>query len=179
LLSDPRQIRKSWYIFFFQIPHLPEAILRANDWEAAVQMLIRSSKRASEERQTFTKQDIEQYRQAWWQKDAMTSMIHWYRAAFRSRLHAARNPGKVAPRQVQVPTLMLWGKRDIALSAEMAQPSIDLCVDGRLILFEEASHWVQHDEANAVNQALIDFFNKNHTTSELGSRAQHWMAADS
>ena len=40
----------------------------------------------------------------------------------------------------------------------MAQPSLDLCEDGRLVFFEEASHWVQHDEAQAVTQQLLEFF---------------------
>ena len=39
----------------------------------------------------------------------------------------------------------------------MAQPSIDLCEDGRLIFFEDATHWVQHDEAAAVNSELEKF----------------------
>ena len=44
-----------------------------------------------------------------------------------------------------------------AISAVAAQASIDLCDDGRLVLFEEATHWVQHEEADQVNE-LIDTF---------------------
>jgi pimeloyl-ACP methyl ester carboxylesterase len=32
-----------------------------------------------------------------------------------------------------------------------------LCSDGRLVFFEEASHWVQHDKADEVNALLLDF----------------------
>lgn len=39
----------------------------------------------------------------------------------------------------------------------MAQPSVDLCTNGRLVFFENATHWVQHEEADAVNQLLIEF----------------------
>jgi pimeloyl-ACP methyl ester carboxylesterase len=60
--------------------------------------------------------------------------------------------------RIRVPTLMLWGAQDIALSREMAQPSLDLCDQGRLIFFENSSHWVQHDEAEAVNKYLVEFF---------------------
>ncbi|RME09570.1 MAG: alpha/beta hydrolase, partial [Bacteroidetes bacterium] len=56
------------------------------------------------------------------------------------------------------PTLMLWGERDVALGKELAQPSIELCADGQLIFFPKATHWVQHDEADAVNEALAVFF---------------------
>ena len=53
---------------------------------------------------------------------------------------------------------MLWGEKDVALGKELARPSIELCADGELIFFPEATHWVQHDEAAAVNAALTDFF---------------------
>ena len=147
LRSSPAQLRKSWYMFFFQIPLLPEAMLRTNDWAGAVEMLRRSSLPGS-----FTEQDFEQYRQAWWRKGAFTSMLNWYRAVIQ------RPPAMPTDPRLRLPTLMLWGKRDIALSHEMAQLSIDLCEDGQLIFFENATHWVQHDEAEAVTAYLIGFF---------------------
>jgi pimeloyl-ACP methyl ester carboxylesterase len=153
LLSNPAQVRKSWYIFFFQLPFIPEAILRANDWEAAVRMLRLSSQPGS-----FSEEDIEQYRRAWWRRDAMTSMINWYRAVFRSAVRGSWNPAQVPARRVKVPTLVLWGVNDIALSYQMAQPSVDLCDQGRLVPFEHATHWVQHDEAAGVNRELLAFF---------------------
>jgi len=58
---------------------------------------------------------------------------------------------------VRVPTLVLWGKHDVALSAEMAPLSLELCDDGHLVFFDSATHWVQHDEAEAVTQHLLDF----------------------
>ena len=48
--------------------------------------------------------------------------------------------------------------KDVALTYRMARPSMDYCDDGRLILFEEDTHWVQHDEAEEVNRLLIEFF---------------------
>ena len=52
---------------------------------------------------------------------------------------------------------MLWGKHDVALSFEMAQPSIDLCERGELVMFDRATHWVQHDAPEEVSQKLIAF----------------------
>jgi pimeloyl-ACP methyl ester carboxylesterase len=54
--------------------------------------------------------------------------------------------------------LILWGAQDIALGREMAKPSLDLCDQGKLVIFEGASHWVQHDEAESVNKYLLEFF---------------------
>ena len=59
--------------------------------------------------------------------------------------------------RVTVPTLMIWGAQDAFLGREMAQPSIEMCDNGRLVFIEEATHWVQHEEADRVNE-LIDSF---------------------
>ena len=147
------QLRKSWYIAFFQIPRLPEAVLGRNDAQALVDMVLSTSNKDS-----FSVSDIALYREAWLQPGAIKSMVNWYRAL--------GNPGRTsdrtsrAPREkgfIKVPTLMLWGENDVALNKELAQPSIDLCENGRLVFFPNATHWVQHDEAEAVNQHLIEF----------------------
>jgi pimeloyl-ACP methyl ester carboxylesterase len=79
-------------------------------------------------------------------------MLNWYRAAARWQRRMEKL-GRIA-----VPTLMIWGVHDIALSRAMAPPSIALCTDGRLVFLEEASHWVQHEEPETVNRLLLDFF---------------------
>ena len=78
-------------------------------------------------------------------------MLNWYRAAARYRLRISFKD------KIRVPTLMIWGARDIALGRELAQPSIELCEQGRLVVFERATHWVQHDEADEVNRLLLEF----------------------
>src|ERR1051326_5277340 len=40
LRSDPRQIRRSWYIFFFQLPWLPELIFRAGTFQLGISALV-------------------------------------------------------------------------------------------------------------------------------------------
>ena len=145
------QLRKSWYMFFFQIPWLPEWGLGRKNAQAATEMLRRSGKP-----DTFTDEDLAFYREAWTQPGALSAMIHWYRSAIRSGIGDMFKTPTDLPR-ITVPTLMFWGKQDVALSAEMAQPSIDLCDEGELIFFENATHWVQHDESEAVTQYLFDF----------------------
>jgi pimeloyl-ACP methyl ester carboxylesterase len=147
LTSNLAQLRRSWYMFFFQIPFFTEAILRNDDWELMVRMLLDTSKQGS-----FTNEDIEKYRQAWWRKGAVTSMLSWYRAALQMP------PDMSGDMHIKVPTLILWGAQDITIGREMAQPSLDLCDEGKLVLFENSSHWVQLDASDAVNQHLIDFF---------------------
>ena len=144
--GDPEQLRRSWYIFAFQLPWLPETMLRSKNWRGGARVL-----RGSGKIHTFTNEDIAEYKKAWSQPGAMTAMINWYRALLRYRPRMPKDP------RVTVPTLMLWGMQDVALSHRMARPSMDYCDDGKLVFFEDATHWVQHDETEAVNQLLIEF----------------------
>ena len=146
LTRDLEQIRRSWYVFLFQLPWIPEAGMRRDNWRGAERAL-----RGSGKVHTFTNEDIEKYKDAWSQPDAMTSMINWYRAGVRHPSWASKEM------RIKVPTLMMWGMKDFALSHRMARPSMDYVDEGNLILFPEATHWVQHDAAEEVNHYLIDF----------------------
>ena len=146
LKRDPEQLRRSWYILFFQLPWLPEALMRAQDWSAMVRALRDSGKA-----HTFTDADIEKYKEAWSQPGALTAMLNWYRAAARYQMPDMKDA------LIRVPTLMMWGMKDVALSHRLARPSMDYCEEGNLILFPEATHWVQLDEADSVNHYLADF----------------------
>lgn len=146
LRTNRAQMRKSWYIFFFQIPMLPEYLLTRQNARAARQALV-----ASAHPNTFTEADLNAYVRAWALPDAMRSMINWYRAIVRYPMTMPANP------RIYVPTLILWGAQDIALTREMAQQSLVLCDDGRLAMFEDATHWVQDDKPNEVNALLAEF----------------------
>jgi pimeloyl-ACP methyl ester carboxylesterase len=146
LRSSPRQLLKSWYAFSFQLPWLPEAMLRRRNWQPLIKALRRSSRPG-----TFTAADLERYRGAWSEPGAITAMLHWYRAALRNP------PGSPPDARIRVPTLLIWGAKDVALDRGLARPSIAQCNHGRLELFEEATHWVQHEEPERVNQLLLDF----------------------
>ena len=146
LIRDLEQIRRSWYVFFFQLPWLPEAGMRRDNWRGAERVL-----RGSGKIHTFTDEDIEKYKEAWSQPAAMTAMINWYRAAVLYQPPILKDPC------IHVPTLMMWGMKDFALSHRMARPSMDYVKEGNLIFFPEATHWVQRDAAEEVNHYLVDF----------------------
>jgi pimeloyl-ACP methyl ester carboxylesterase len=146
LRHNLRQRVRSLYAAFFQLPGLPEWLLRAGNWRALAETMRRSACPGS-----FTAADLRRYRAAWARPGAITAMLNWYRAAMR------RPPHRPADPRVHVPVLMIWGARDQALGREMAPESIALCDDGRLHVLEDATHWVQHDAADRVNALLLDF----------------------
>lgn len=141
------QIAKSWYVVFFQIPLLPEALMRA-----AARGPMFAALRRTGRPDAFDDADEEAYRRAWTRPGALKAMLAWYRAAVRYGRRERE------PLRVPVPVLIVWGMRDRFLGFAMAGMSLDLCDSGRLVPIEEASHWVQHEEPECVNRLLIEFF---------------------
>ena len=146
LRTNLRQLRRSWYMFFFQLPWLPEMAFRAFDFRLGVRSLVASSRP-----HTFSAADLQQYRAAWSQPGALTATINWYRAAFRTR-------SKFADPFVRMPTKIIWGERDAFLLFAMAQASLRYCASAELVSFPDATHWVHHEEPARVSALLIDFF---------------------
>lgn len=151
------QILKSWYVLFFQVPFIPEAVASLMDYEGPANILRSTSRKGS-----FTEEDIARYKRAWAQPGALSGMVNWYRALVREsadRVPEAISGEKRASKlpRITVPTLILWGEKDVALTKELAQLSLDLCENGQLIYFPKATHWLQHDEADAVNAHIESF----------------------
>lgn len=148
LRTSLEQLAKSWYMFFFQLPFLPELALTANGGRNAFDRIARDAAPGA-----FTEEDFPHYRDAWTRPGAATAMIHWYRALLR---HPQSVPSTEEAR-IRVPTLLLWGTGEQHLVRSMAEDSIALCDQGRLELIDGASHWVHADAPSKVN-ALIEGF---------------------
>jgi pimeloyl-ACP methyl ester carboxylesterase len=143
-----RQLRKSWYMFFFQIPGLPEWGIARDDFSFAKRSLRADS------REAFSDKDLERYVEAWSQPGALTGMINYYRAALRQSPRAAQ--ARLVP--IQTRTLVIWGERDRHLGAELAAPLPKWVPNARVERIPEATHWVQHDAPERVNELLMEFF---------------------
>jgi pimeloyl-ACP methyl ester carboxylesterase len=147
LRTSPRQLLHSWYMFFFQIPGVPERLMRAG----GRRMLERAY--ADARPGAFTEDDFDRYERALLGPGGLKGPIDWYRAALR------RSPGATRRlyRPIPAPTLVIWGEQDRFLGADLAQPDAELVPDVRVERLPDASHWVQHDEPETVNRLLVDF----------------------
>jgi pimeloyl-ACP methyl ester carboxylesterase len=149
-LRRPGQLRKSWYIFFFQLPWLPERLLQARHWRGFRIAFERDARPGA-----FSREDIERYVEAWSQSGAVTAMLNYYRARFRQS--PRRAVGRLRP--IPAPTLVIWGERDRYLGVELAEPDrADVPNLERVVKLPAASHWVHHDEPERVTELLIEFF---------------------
>lgn len=147
LLTSYEQISNSWYIFFFQLPFIPEAKISRNDYQWLTGAFTMSP------RGTYSKATIESYKEAWSIEGVANGMVNWYRAAILGSIFRPSSPKRVE----NLPTLMIWGDQDRALKTAMAKPSIDLCDDGKLVILEGVSHWVPHEVPDKVNSLISDF----------------------
>ncbi len=146
-LRTLRQLRKSWYIFFFQLPWLPEASFRARDFAVLWGTLRRDPVRPG----AFSDEDIARYVAAAAQPGALTGSMNYYRALI-------RHPQAAGPVQcIEAPVLVIWGERDRYLGPELAEPSPRWVSNCRVERLPDASHWVQADAPERVNALLLGF----------------------
>jgi pimeloyl-ACP methyl ester carboxylesterase len=147
-LRRARQLFRSWYMFFFQLPWLPEAALRFRDFA----LLGRTLRRGPARRGAFTEEDIEEYKAAMAKPGALSAATNYYRAAFRFRREEADRL-----RPVLGPVLVVWGDRDASLNPHVLDGIDAWAPEARVVHVPRASHWVQNDEPELVNRTLIDF----------------------
>jgi pimeloyl-ACP methyl ester carboxylesterase len=148
-LLSPGQLLRSSYMFFFQIPRLPEAVIRSGDFA-----LLRSVWRRDPERAgAFTAEDIERYVEAMAHPGALTATLNYYRSLLRSPREM-----RTLLERIEAPVLVIWGERDRSLSRRLSEPP-RLWVPNllRVERLPYASHWVAEDCPREVNSLLLDF----------------------
>jgi pimeloyl-ACP methyl ester carboxylesterase len=141
-----RQLKRSWYILFFQLPWLPEWLL-ARHRCAAIGRMFRGM---AVDKSRFPDEDLRVYRQAAAAPGALRAMINYYRALIRGlgRLGRRGNP------RIEIPTLMIWGEVDAALGKELTYGTDRYVSNLTLRYLPGVSHWVQQEAPETVNSML-------------------------
>jgi pimeloyl-ACP methyl ester carboxylesterase len=140
-----RQLWRSRYIGFFQVPRLPERYLSLAGFAPLRRALTGSAPPG-----IFGSADLSAYRQTWSQPGALTAMLNWYRAMLKFRTSGT-------DLRVRQKTLILWGERDDFLESGLAAASARFCDDARVLLIERGSHWIQHERPRRVNAEILAF----------------------
>lgn len=143
------QLRKSWYIFAFQLPWLPEYLLLRNNANAIGRML----RGAAWQKEAFPRTETAKYQQAMSKPGAAKAALNYYRQLFRRGLRNYR--GRTL--QVDAPTLLIWGEHDIALDLSLTEGLGVWVPNLRIRHVEDSGHWVQQEQPEKVNQYLKEF----------------------
>lgn len=142
-LRRPRQLFRSWYIFAFQVPWLPERAIAPRDYHMLARGMIRACAPG-----TFTKDDIRVFL-ASWRLQGLGGGINWYRAAMR-RPVPLPHPVPV----LEMPVALAWGENDPYLGLELTLGTDAYAADFAMHYLPGISHWVQQEAPDAVNAIL-------------------------
>ena len=147
-LRTLKQLRKSWYIFAFQLPWLPEYLLNRNNANEIGRML----RGAAVQKEAFTREITAKYQEAMNKPGAMTAALNYYRQLFRRWPQSTEK----VPR-ITVPTLLIWGEQDIALGIELTM-GLGQWVDNLQVKrIPDSGHWVQQEKPEQVNAFMQEF----------------------
>jgi pimeloyl-ACP methyl ester carboxylesterase len=146
-----KQFLASWYMFFFQIPFLPEVVFRLNDYA----ILANALKNSTAEKDVFTDEDITEYKKSWSEPFALTAMINYYRANILKRFYSKNVKNE---KKISVTTVFIYGEQDKAILPETVK-GISEFVDAPYEEFHipTAAHWVQQEAQDAVTEILREF----------------------
>ncbi len=136
-----------WFRTYFQIPWLPEWSGRLANWRLLSNALRNTSKPG-----TFPDATMDLYRSAWDHDGAMTTMVNWYRAAYRFPVSVE------GMARVSVPTLIVLAPHDAFIPGDLTRASLKYLDNGRLLELTEGTHWVLQEDPAGTSQILIDFF---------------------
>ncbi|MBE9044082.1 alpha/beta hydrolase [Pleurocapsales cyanobacterium LEGE 10410] len=151
-LQTPQQLLKSWYIFAFQIPWLPEFLLQLNDYQAIADAFSKMAINKS----AFTPADLDAYKNAAKKSGALTAMINYYRCGFQSLFEGDRPQWGM----LDIPTLTIWGENDSALGKELTYGTEAYVRDWQIKYIPNCSHWVQQEQPALVNNYIKEFLDK-------------------
>ncbi len=149
LRGNWRQLLRSWYMAFFQLPWLPEAVMRLNQYV----LLEQTMRGMAIEKSHFTDQDMHIFQQALARPGALTASLNYYRALPRGSQGLYKGTGM----RVQLPTLLIWGENDTALGKELTYGTERYVPDLRIRYVPNCGHFVHEEQPELVNGYLLEF----------------------
>lgn len=147
------QMKKSWYVFFFLVPRIPEWFLSRRDYGFVRRSLADDG---------LSSGDIDDLLEGVRPPGALHAAIDWYRASFRDGIR-----GRIPRAKVDVPTLVVWGDREQHLNPALAEPPADWVSSARVVHVPQASHWVHHDAPDDVAALLVEHFTRATATRSI------------
>lgn len=156
-LRTLRQLLKSWYVLFFQVPWLPEYILGRNHAKAVGNLIYQ----AAIQKEAFPPDVLMHYRDAMSKPLALQSALAYYRTFFYNIFKARE--GEPANTSILAPTLLIWGEQDVALDIALTQGLEQWVIDLRVKRISDSGHWVQEEKATLINSYLKEFLQKEST----------------
>ena len=158
LIQDLNQLRRSWYVFAFQVPGLPEWLIQQNLKEF-VKTVFRG---LAIRKGVFTRETSDMYEAALRQPGAIASALNYYRELFSPLTWLTdtwSTTSSGSSQLIMAPTLVLWGEEDAVLSRRIAEDLHHaVSASFELKFLPNCGHWIQQEDPQTVNRELLAFF---------------------
>ena len=146
-----RQALKSRYMYFFQLPWLPERYLASDSWERSLRSTGMSAQSAAHDAKLMR------------DRGAARGALNWYRAMLYSSPRAMRA-------KITVPTMYVWSDGDVAIGPKGAALTPRF-VEGPYTyeVLEGVSHWIPEEVPQLLDALLASHFE---ATEPFGPRCR-------
>ncbi len=159
--NNEDQQSSSQYILFFRQKnekgYIAEGVLSANDYKMLFDIVVNSE-------MEFDEDDRQMYRNAWSQPGSLTGGLNYYRAGgLRPPSQGEEISGltdeqlEANPLMINVPTLVIWGEKDTALTVHNLKGLDEFIPDLTIKRIPEGSHWVINEQPDKINSMIRDF----------------------
>jgi pimeloyl-ACP methyl ester carboxylesterase len=161
----PAQLLSSWYIFFFQLPYLPERLLSARKGGLVSRLL----RRAMVDPERVPKGKLAEYEANFSTLEAARAAINYYRQGFRRTMSPRGLREMQSYPRIRAPFLLIWGEQDAALRKTLTK-GLGRYFELRPVVhyLPEEGHFVPLEAPEKVAALLIEHFSEERREESWG-----------
>ena len=152
ILNDPDQKKRSKYINLFQLPFLPEYKMKSKDFKLLRKLWSKQSE-----------DEIENYLSILKEPGALTAILNYYRAGYKTIKRAG---SEQVLGDINVPTLFIWGNKDIAVGPVSVEGSHKYMKGDYTFLELDGGHWLIQTHYLKVKEAIVGQLKKENKTKD-------------
>ena len=151
LVLDSEQRKMSQYIKDFQLPFLPEMKIRKNDFRLFKKLWRNSSA-----------DEIDDYLQVFRNPKQLTASLNYYRCNYK---HLKKATYENILGNINVPTLFVWGNKDMAIGAYSVRESHQYMKNDYEFLELDSGHWLIQTNYPELQKAILSHILKNKSSN--------------
>ncbi len=145
------QLMRSWYVWFLQAEAAPEQFFGKDRARQLINWLFRNKY----DREVFSEEDINRYREMLSQPGQLTAAFNYYRANLSPEI-LYNGPEDMFP-VVDVPTLLIYGKQDMAFTPSVWEDTAKFCSGPfRAVALDGVGHWAVEQAPEQVTQLILE-----------------------
>jgi len=159
LLEHPRQLLRSWYMWFFQLSDVPERALRWREF-ALVDFLWGTWSPGWD----YPDERVDSVKETFRTGDTVDNALQFYRDTVPPQVESLVGSllrldpptvDDVPP--VRTPTLLVYGDRDGCIGPELFAHADEIIEECRVVRVPGAGHFVHQERPDAVGETVVDY----------------------